>query len=209
MIRAMSDPTRSETHAGRHLDIVWEAMGDRSGWVVDFGCGEGLFAGVSTRYVGLDRRLEWVRPVLASGRPAVVGDVQRAPLRDGSCGGVLCMNILHALPDPARAIAEIDRVLAPGGRAYIKNRWHKGGGKAPGFWAAVSRALHLHHFRFWAHFRHPGGAIHCARNADGRWGICPRCVRRFFARRGYSLTRRLSGQVFILRKPSQSSQAVL
>lgn len=196
----MADPSRSATHAARHEGRIRAALGEAAGWVADLGCGEGLFAGTVGKYVGLDLDLERARGARRRGIPAVVGDVERAPFKDGACGGVLCMNLLHGLPRPDRAVREIDRVLTPGGRAYLKNRWHKGGGDPSGFWARLARALHLHHFRFWNHFGHPAGGIFAARNADGTWGICPRCVRRFFRGRGYRIEACFSGQVFVLTK---------
>jgi ubiquinone/menaquinone biosynthesis C-methylase UbiE len=45
----------------------------------------------------------------------VRGDVHRLPLRDGSVSKVNCAGGLHQFPDPARALAEVARVLPPGG----------------------------------------------------------------------------------------------
>jgi ubiquinone/menaquinone biosynthesis C-methylase UbiE len=47
------------------------------------------------------------------------GDIYDLPLADGSAGAVVMHQILHFLSDPARAISEAARLLAPGGRMVI------------------------------------------------------------------------------------------
>lgn len=47
----------------------------------------------------------------------VCGDGQRLPFADGSFDGVLCLNALHHMPDYRATLAEMLRVLRPGGRA--------------------------------------------------------------------------------------------
>lgn len=44
---------------------------------------------------------------------------QELPFRNESFDGILCLNALHHLPDYARALREIFRVLKPGGRAVF------------------------------------------------------------------------------------------
>jgi SAM-dependent methyltransferase/uncharacterized protein YbaR (Trm112 family) len=46
----------------------------------------------------------------------VRGDVHRLPFRDRALTKVNCAGGLHQFPDPARALAEVARVLPPGGR---------------------------------------------------------------------------------------------
>jgi len=55
------------------------------------------------------------------GRPADLreGDAHRLPFADGSFDTVLCALSLCAIPDPARAIGEMKRVLAPGGTLLL------------------------------------------------------------------------------------------
>lgn len=56
------------------------------------------------------------RAVLA-GRfgPVVSGDGARLPFADAGVGLVWCLHVLHHLPEPARVLAEVRRVLRPGG----------------------------------------------------------------------------------------------
>lgn len=47
------------------------------------------------------------------------GDAQSLPLRNDTCAGVLALEILEHLPDPPAALAEMTRVLAPGGLLVV------------------------------------------------------------------------------------------
>jgi ubiquinone/menaquinone biosynthesis C-methylase UbiE len=95
--------------------------------VVDVGTGTGFLAEAAVdagaRVIGIDvseRMLDQVRQRLA-GRPfeARTGDVEALPVEDARADAVLANMVLHHAPDPARAIAEMARVLKPGGRLVI------------------------------------------------------------------------------------------
>src|SRR4029077_17151693 len=49
----------------------------------------------------------------------VCADIYALPFTDGSAGIVSCGYAFHHMPDPARAIAEMARVLQPGGRMAL------------------------------------------------------------------------------------------
>jgi len=53
-----------------------------------------------------------------------VGDVGALPFPEGSFDGVVSTLSLHHWPDPARGLAEIHRVLKPGGEAWIYDLAH-------------------------------------------------------------------------------------
>ena len=53
-----------------------------------------------------------------------VGDVAVLPLSDGEFDGVVSTLSLHHWPDPARGLAEIHRLLKPGGEARIYDLAH-------------------------------------------------------------------------------------
>jgi SAM-dependent methyltransferase len=95
---------------------------------VDVGAGEG-WATEHLRELGFDAIGVERSPQLAELAPTgtvLVGDAQSLPLDDGSQDFVLCNSILEHVLDPPRVIAELRRVLAPGGVAVLSttNRWN-------------------------------------------------------------------------------------
>lgn len=97
----------------------WLAEGAR-GRTLDVGCGTGrnlprLPAGV--RAVGLDPTMDSLRRARrrAPGVPLVCGSAEALPFRAGAFDTVVCGLVLCSVPDPARGLAEIGRVLAAGG----------------------------------------------------------------------------------------------
>jgi SAM-dependent methyltransferase len=168
---------RATSHAEKHAKAVEDAFRGLEGPIADFGCGEGLFAG-RPGYVGFDRE-----PGAAAG---VRADIRRVPLRDGACAGVLCVNTLHLVSDPLAVLGEIDRVLRPGGRAYVKNRWYKTAGRRRGPAGLLARCAHQ--ASFWLHgLAHGTSELYTRANPDGTRAICPGCFRRWFAARGYAI----------------------
>jgi len=104
----------------------YELLGDLTGaTVVDAGCGGGRavaeLAERGAHAVGVDLDPE----MIAAARkrwPAGefhFGDAYDLPLETGSVAGYRADKVLHTLDDPARAVAEARRVLAPGGRAVL------------------------------------------------------------------------------------------
>jgi ubiquinone/menaquinone biosynthesis C-methylase UbiE/DNA-binding transcriptional ArsR family regulator len=98
--------------------------------LVDLGTGTGrmleLFAGNYSRGLGIDvnhAMLAYARSKLGrsgQGRATVRhGDLYDLALDDGVAGAVVMHQVLHFLSDPARAIREAARILAPGGDLLI------------------------------------------------------------------------------------------
>ncbi len=79
--------------------------------VLDAGCGfrpyEPFFAPHAAEYVGVD---------LDNPAADLEGTVEALPVPDGSFDLVLCTQVLEHADDPAAAVRELRRVLAPGGR---------------------------------------------------------------------------------------------
>src|SRR4029077_9791412 len=48
-----------------------------------------------------------------------IGDAMAMPFGDATFDFVLCRHLLQAVPDAARVLAEIRRVLRPGGRVHL------------------------------------------------------------------------------------------
>jgi SAM-dependent methyltransferase len=97
--------------------------------VLDLGIGPGTSALEMARgdgakvHVGLDRSGEMLRRASRAARsqgvrlPLLRADGMALPIRDGALDGVTGHSLLYLLPDPAAALAEVRRVLRPGGRA--------------------------------------------------------------------------------------------
>lgn len=101
-------------------DRLWRLAGD--GPVLDLGCGRGWWlerlAGRGVAAVGVERERE--RAALAARyRPVAVADAARLPLAGASVDLVWCIHVLHHLPDPSAVLAEIHRVLRPGGSLVL------------------------------------------------------------------------------------------
>jgi SAM-dependent methyltransferase len=85
---------------------------------LDAGCGTGLnLRHLPAGSTGIDinpRNIEIVRGRLPN-HTIVQGDIEAMPFADASFATVLCTEVIEHVPDPAKAIAEIRRVLRPGG----------------------------------------------------------------------------------------------
>lgn len=97
-----------------------------AGWTVaDLGCGTAQMAATLAphveRVIGVDQSAAMLKA--ARKRVSGFGNVElrqgellALPIEDGACDGALMTLVLGYLPDPAPALAEARRVLAPGGR---------------------------------------------------------------------------------------------
>jgi SAM-dependent methyltransferase len=98
--------------------LVALATGER---VLDAACGTGIVARCTGHAVGVDvnagmlavaarvaPQLEWVQ-----------ADLTALPFDDGAFDLVFCQQGLQFVPDPAAVLAELHRVLAPGGRIVV------------------------------------------------------------------------------------------
>ncbi len=79
----------------------------------------------------------------------VVADAHAMPFADGEFEIVLCTEVLEHLHDPARAISEMHRVLAPGGLLILTTRFLYPIHDAPGDFFRFTRYGLTHLFRDW------------------------------------------------------------
>jgi ubiquinone/menaquinone biosynthesis C-methylase UbiE len=104
------------------------------GTLLDVGCGRGFLLHRARRrvrgLVGLDLDLESLRvartflpPTPADPRDArasfFLGDGTRLPFADASLDAVICTETLEHIPDDARALSELARILKPRGKIAI------------------------------------------------------------------------------------------
>jgi SAM-dependent methyltransferase len=111
-------------------DAQIRAIAGRLGAVrnaIDVGCGQGhwtrviasAFPGASI--LGIDREPEWIRIACERDAPIryAVGTAERLPVADAAVDLVTAQTLLIHVADPRAVLAEMARVLAPGGRLWL------------------------------------------------------------------------------------------
>ena len=108
----------------------------RNDRVLDVACGPGNFTRSFARaadgglVVGLDASETMlaiaVRKTEGANLAYVRGDACTLPFRDGSFDAICCFAALYLIQEPMRALDEIARVLAPGGRVALLSSCNRG-----------------------------------------------------------------------------------
>lgn len=124
--------------------------------VVDLGCGTGYFRGALQQhcpdadYLGLDiapGMLAWARQQDTQGSARwVVGDAEALPLATGSVDLLFSSLALQWCYRPRLLLAELARVLAPGGRCLFSTLGPATLGELRSAWAGVDDAPHVNRF---------------------------------------------------------------
>jgi ArsR family transcriptional regulator len=110
--------------------FLWAILGliDPSLTVGDLGCGTGQLAETVAPHVHRVVAVDASDDMLTAARvrlgklPNVdlrKGELEALPIRAGELDAAVMSLVLHYSPDPARALAEVARVLQPGGRVLI------------------------------------------------------------------------------------------
>lgn len=121
----------------RRRRLVTSLLPDPCELLLDFGCGNGaqtlLFADRCHRLVGVDISEDFLAEFRESAAVAgLAGRVESLvtgggpiPLRSGAADAVTSFTVLEHVPDEGAALAEMRRVLRPGGRLVVTvpNRW--------------------------------------------------------------------------------------
>ncbi len=113
------DPHAARYHAWWTEQMLSAVSTD--GRVLDNGCGVGLLGDrvPAERLVGLDISSEMLVRASQSYDQLILGNSQELPLREASFDTVLARSLLHHLPKPELAVAEMQRVLRPGGEMVL------------------------------------------------------------------------------------------
>jgi len=119
----MWSPLRDYNYPVHRLlaDAARRHLGDFRGRVVDVGCGTSpykAYLAEDVDYVGVDRA--------AGPHVQARADMAALPFASASFDGALCTEVLEQSPRPWAIVAELARVLRPGGRLYITAPfdWH-------------------------------------------------------------------------------------
>ena len=109
---------------------LWAALGliDPTLVVGDLGCGTGQLAETMAPHVRRVIAVDGSADMLDAARRRVgerpnvdirQGDLEALPLQDGELDCAMLSLVLHYSPDPAMALAEVARVVKPGGRLLV------------------------------------------------------------------------------------------
>jgi SAM-dependent methyltransferase len=124
-----SETYDDERHRGYHrlideleLDLVRRYGAGKD--VFEAGCGTGLLlreaAAIARSAVGLDLSRGMLGPARARGLPVVQGSLTHVPLPSESFDLVYSMKVLAHVPPIARAVAELARLVRPGGHMLLE-----------------------------------------------------------------------------------------
>jgi len=106
-------PELREVYHGFFATIL-EAAGERRP-IVEFGAGPGFFREYCPESISTDVIFtRWVDAVC---------DGCRTPFRAASTGAVVMLDVIHHLPKPLDFLAEVSRILRPGGRLVAIEPW--------------------------------------------------------------------------------------
>jgi len=132
LLMGLTGPGTDEEHR-MALEMLSIDPGDR---VLDVACGPGNFTRDFARIardglvVGIDASAPMldvaVRETAGDNVAYLRGDAGALPFRDGSFDAVCCFAALYLIEEPMRALAEIARVLAPGGRVALLASCNRG-----------------------------------------------------------------------------------
>jgi ubiquinone/menaquinone biosynthesis C-methylase UbiE len=122
-----------------------QLLADATGRTLELGAGSGLnlrhYTAAVTELIVTEpspHMLAHLRTELTEHPPAaqawklVQTGAEELPFEDGSFDTVVCTYVMCSVPDPSRAMAEIARVLKPGGRLLFLEHVHAGEGTTLG-----------------------------------------------------------------------------
>ena len=128
--------THHRSKAPERTQMIRDLHLERGSFVVDAGCGPGLWTPMLARAIGPQGRItgvdistealitaqrrsqgKWYAPQLQLRR----GPLEQLPIQPGTAHMIFSANVSQYLPDPISTFAAMGRYLAPGGRLAIKD----------------------------------------------------------------------------------------
>jgi len=122
------DALRAELFGSRAGLAALPALLDEQWTVGDLGCGTGELAASLAPFVARVIGVDASKPMLAAARRRLddarnvelrAGELEALPIGDGELDAAVLFLVLHHVAEPARALAEVARVLKPGGRVLV------------------------------------------------------------------------------------------
>ncbi len=122
------DRLRDELFGDRFQLAAFAAMADADWTVGDLGCGTGQVSAALAPFVGHVVAVDASAAMLQAAKKRLHGfenidlrrgELEALPIDDARLDAATLMLVLHHVPDPARALAEVARVLKPEGRVII------------------------------------------------------------------------------------------
>lgn len=124
------DGLRRQLYGDEYLAPLLASFLPREWVVADLGCGTGALTVELARRVREVVAIDQSEPMLAAARRRVAaagldnvrlgeGELEHLPLEDDACDAAVMALALSYVADPAASLAEMGRVLRPGGRAAI------------------------------------------------------------------------------------------
>ena len=122
------DRLREELFGDRFQLAAFAALSDAEWTVGDLGCGTGQVSAALAPFVARVVAVDASAAMLQAARKRLQafdnielrrGELEALPIDDGRLDAATLMLVLHHVPEPARAIAEMARVLKPQGRVII------------------------------------------------------------------------------------------
>ncbi|NJE10432.1 class I SAM-dependent methyltransferase [Thermococcus sp. MAR1] len=116
------------TKTGMYVDriekwLVFSMLQSKSGKALDLGCGTGNYTLELKKrgfdVIGLDASEGMLGVARSKGLSCIKGDAYSLPFPDESFDLVLSVTMFEFLHEPEKAVAEINRVLKPGGEVLI------------------------------------------------------------------------------------------
>lgn len=122
------DAVRAELFGSRAGLAALPALLDEQWTVGDLGCGTGELAASLAPFVARVIGVDASKPMLAAARRRLedagnvelrAGELEALPIADGELDAVVLFLVLHHVAEPPLALAEVARVLKPGGRVLV------------------------------------------------------------------------------------------
>ena len=122
------DRVRDELFGERFHLAALAALADADWTVGDFGCGTGQVSAALAPFVARVIAVDASAAMLQAAKKRLHafdnvdlrrGELEALPIDDGRVDTATLMLVLHHVPEPEKALAEVARVVKPGGRAIV------------------------------------------------------------------------------------------